>query len=500
MAATKSRKRLLLEAKARMRMDQEAAAANAAPQEDQGPSMLDSAARGAGQMITAGFQDELVAATQPIMNRVGDFLTGSNVSDTEGTYEERRDEQRMLDQQAQEANPKSYMGGQVVGALPAAVAIGASAAGSVPALIAGEATLGGAIGLGETKDITNVGQVAGDVALGATLGGATAGLGAGAAKGVGMAARKASDMLAPMGKGLKKLGNEMAAGMLKLDKGTRKGGAGLHATKRKVELDKLGEMLQDQKHVGNFKGLEKTLKSVYKERQKVGKAIGNSYDQMVKQAPNKVVPKKTFFEDVINKTEFEQISNKEVALGEMQDLAFLEDLTDLNPKQIWETAKKLENIGRTYASSADPAMGTKRDVIKRLTQTMRDDLYASVKDPALKATLKANNKIYGALVDADDALEDQLLAGYGDKGLKARASSFIDNTLQGFRVKGSLATGSRNLGRLMQDSPDEFIKLVGKYGPAFKNAKTSADMAAIHYTLSLTNSDYADQFKDKEKK
>ncbi len=131
---------------------------------------------------------------------------------------------------------------------------------------------------------------------------------------------------------------------------------------------------------------------------------------------------------------------------------------------------------------------------------MRDDLYASVKDPALKATLKANNKIYGALVDADDALEDQLLAGYGDKGLKARASSFIDNTLQGFRVKGSLATGSRNLGRLMQDSPDEFIKLVGKYGPAFKNAKTSADMAAIHYTLSLTNSDYADQFKDKEKK
>lgn len=151
--------------------------------------------RGALQGATLGFGDELAAAVdagiskiplvRDLAERVNKSSGGSGpglpVNDPNITYAQRRDAYRGANASAQEQHPKTYLGGQLGGALATARAVPALGAG-LGGAVATNALVGGAAGAGESTAASPLG-VAADAGKGALLGGALGGVlhGAGAA-------------------------------------------------------------------------------------------------------------------------------------------------------------------------------------------------------------------------------------------------------------------------------------------------------------------------------
>lgn len=146
------------------------------PEVSQGESLQ----RGAEQGASMGFFDELsgavsgagrVAGFEDLGGALKDVSYSSPTMDWDEivkAYQKTRDDQRVKTKLAEEANPKTYLGGNILGGLPALSASG----------VAGAASLGGAAGLGSsdvdltkegltTESLTEVGK---DVAMGAGLG------------------------------------------------------------------------------------------------------------------------------------------------------------------------------------------------------------------------------------------------------------------------------------------------------------------------------------------
>lgn len=114
-------------------------------QEPEGISKTESALRGAAQGASAGFQDEI----SPLFERGFAKLFGDqNVSDLyEGkTYKDLRDTYRAQNANAERANPNSYLGGQLTGMAPLAIATG------------GKGIIGNAVSNGALAGVNTVGE------------------------------------------------------------------------------------------------------------------------------------------------------------------------------------------------------------------------------------------------------------------------------------------------------------------------------------------------------
>lgn len=139
--------------------------AKAVKKQEPSVSELESAIRGGAQGLTFGFADELTGLGESVF--------------TDKTYEQARDESRRAYRMAQEANPGTYLAGQVGGAaLPAVVSFGASAPVSAASLgrVAATAALQGALqGVGESE-AQSLGDLAKDAAVGGAIGGVTGGV------------------------------------------------------------------------------------------------------------------------------------------------------------------------------------------------------------------------------------------------------------------------------------------------------------------------------------
>jgi len=156
-------------------------------------SQLESGMHGIAQGATFGFADEIAgflgAAKEQLSDWWNDEESGENFSQT---YERRRDAARKMYGEAEEANPATFLGGEVLGSL-AVPAPGASVlkAGSTAAKIGKGVGIGAGVGALEAagrteKDLTTtegVGDVLGGAAIGGVLGGAIPAIGAGISKG-----------------------------------------------------------------------------------------------------------------------------------------------------------------------------------------------------------------------------------------------------------------------------------------------------------------------------
>jgi len=155
---------------------------------------FDSAARGTVQGLTMGFADEITGGVEAL----GDTLFGDkSISDIGDTYAQRRDESRANYDAARDANPKSYMAGEVGGTVASAFVPGLgalnAAKGAGLAAVAGRAAIQGGIqGLG-TSDAQSVGDMARDTAMGAGMGAVGGALGHGAGKLIGKGADAIAD-------------------------------------------------------------------------------------------------------------------------------------------------------------------------------------------------------------------------------------------------------------------------------------------------------------------
>lgn len=165
------------------------------------PGMMESAGRGLAQGVSFGFADEASAGISASMSGINDtianFVNGKmEFGDFVGAYRNDVEAARAADAAAQEANPKTFAAGQVVGTIAPVLATGGAAAAGRGALGAVKlgAGLGGLAAAGASEaDLTqgDVGGLAEDVLLGSALGAATGVGGELVSKGLGAAGRVA---------------------------------------------------------------------------------------------------------------------------------------------------------------------------------------------------------------------------------------------------------------------------------------------------------------------
>lgn len=128
------------------------------------PTELESFGRGAVQTASMGFRDEAAGALESPMGALKKTanLFGADFSDEDvARYEAEVEESRRLDREAEAANPKSYLGGQVVGGVASAAIPG----GGLTRL----AAEGAALGIG-SSEADNAGGIARDAAIGGATG------------------------------------------------------------------------------------------------------------------------------------------------------------------------------------------------------------------------------------------------------------------------------------------------------------------------------------------
>lgn len=191
------------------------------PQITQGESL----ARGAAQGASLGFADEISGGVEALWEKAK-----GNPTEFGKLYEIARNESRENFKKAQEANPGTYMAGEIGGGVATAFVPGVAAAkGAKLANVAARAAgFGGAAGAGYSE-ADNVGGVLKDAATGAVLGGALAG----AAPLVGKVAARA-------GVGAKNSAERLAARAVGAERGTLK-------KLSQKEIQELGRQAIDEK-------------------------------------------------------------------------------------------------------------------------------------------------------------------------------------------------------------------------------------------------------------
>lgn len=151
-----------------------------------GPSVAESALRGASQGATLGFGDEMWGGARAIGEALPESLGGEPKNgkgmgeNLLSSYRKNRDQMRADNAKAEAENPKAYFGGSMAGGLATAPLGGARLGAPLAALAKSGAILGGAAGLGFSGADLTKGDVQGaatDTATGAAAGAALANLG-----------------------------------------------------------------------------------------------------------------------------------------------------------------------------------------------------------------------------------------------------------------------------------------------------------------------------------
>lgn len=140
--------------------------ADAPVEVSKGESLL----RGAGQGVSLGFADEATGLLEAIKDAVSNGHT--NLKQVVADYAKHRDESRQAYSEAREANPKTYMAGELGGAAGTMLIPGANAAMGIK----GMAAIGALQGLGSSEADLTEGDIAPavkDVAVGGAIGAGT---------------------------------------------------------------------------------------------------------------------------------------------------------------------------------------------------------------------------------------------------------------------------------------------------------------------------------------
>lgn len=231
-------------------------------------SRMESLGRGASQGATLGFQDEL----SPIIERAYAKLFGDQATKDlykTKSYEDLRNSYRGQNEEAQKANPGTYLGGQLLGMTPLNLATGGQ---GVLGQAAGSAAIAGANTAGEATDNNDLGlKVAKSAGLGGLfgLGGALAG------KAIGAGSTAASQYL---GNKAEDFSNQFALRSL----GTRK--KFIDKLLGSGQAEDLAQLVKKENIVtptSSFEDIADKLKSALKQRGSQIGAIDQTADQFI---------------------------------------------------------------------------------------------------------------------------------------------------------------------------------------------------------------------------
>ena len=415
------------------------------------PSEIDSAARGALQGATMGFADEISGATEALWNVAkGDPRTFGEL------YRTYRDESRKNFKTAEEANPKSYMAGNVGGAIATAAIPGMGGA-SIGKL----ALQGAAQGLGSSEaDLTEgeVGQALKDTAVGAGTGAAIGGAG----KVLSAAGQKAAPYV---NKVLGKAASGLEEGAEKLAvKAT-----GATGNQSMQFADDAGRQLLDRKLVRFGDSAGNIAERVGAASDDAGRAIGEALEQLeakgaTASVDNVVTALESKIDDLAQTPGNERIikqlqaevdnlynrgqSNLPIGQAEVAKRNFQGQTNYFSPEAEKKASAQVANAFREEveqaAQKADPATAA---LFKEQKQTF--GLLAPIKEAAEKRAAQQAQSPFGGLTD--------VVAGStaGPKGLAAKYA--VEQV--GRRAASSAAVISDNLANVVRNSP----QMLGKF-------------------------------------
>lgn len=347
------------------------------------PSKIESVARGVGQGVTMGFQDEASAVLEKGMIKAHNLFSSNKIP--EPSYSEDRDQFRTQNKQAQEANPYSYGFGQILGGIGATVPFGAGAA-----TLKGMTTLGAANAMG-TSDKEGKGLVK-DTAVGAGLG-----------LGFGL-----------VGKGISKIPSIFK------DQAEKSGIKGLNLGKALDKLEVKGDQLKKAKDLArtmidegviNKTSTANTMEQkAFSLMKKSGKSLSDGYkllDQVATEGittPNKLVDTITtqiknenpLMDDAIFNSIKEKVSDlASKVTGVTKDLGYGAE-KKLRFNDVWDIAKQLDDITGKFSKNSSPAEESLREGLDFATSKIRGFLSQNAEkvSPEIASKLAPNADLY----------------------------------------------------------------------------------------------------------
>jgi hypothetical protein len=394
------------------------------------PSQTESAVRGAAQGATFGFADEL-AGSLGVLKNIKGIASGSD--SLKSVYEKERDESRAAYKAAQEANPKTYLAGEIGGGVASSFVPGLNIAkGASLAKIATTAAVGGALQSAGSTEATDITEQAKDVASGALVGGVIGGsLGAVSrhfTQGKDLEARLVKD-LRPAPTRLKKLS----------DKG----------------LTETANLLES-KGIKNL-GVEKNRAQLSKAVKETGAVIGKIYDE-VDAVPNSGV-KIDAIKQSLNELKSKYAKNAGTIgnVGGIDNLLSNIDVSYANKSAI--TNKEMRELvsavqreayfGQTMQDSAAKKLG------KEVSSTLRNTLNSNIEGVLGKnkaQELAGLNDVFSKLSTVDELAKQRAIrvqAGvnprvpFSIEGAKQAAEDTpVTRSIQDFFSKNMLSRGA----------------------------------------------------------
>ena len=407
-----------------------------------GVSKTESLLTGAAQGATFGFQPKLSAIVEKGIGAVtgNEAYKGVPISKLE-------EENKASVARAREANPGSFIAGDIVGGLSTTAPITALNVAKTGQLAAKLGRAGGAI-----ARLTSAGaQGAGEASLRATAEGANLPKAAASGAALGAAGEAVGGLLKSIGKYGKNVAEEIAVKNIGFD------APALKRMRFKGDLltnaKKVARSLMDEGVLNKPQTARQAHKAVSKVLEQTGEGLDVVYKEADKLAPNGLLNRNEILSIIENKLLDTDLPNIDKIAAFTEDVA--KDLVSL-PKdnkvgfaRVWGVAKKLEKEANKFGRASDPISESHADLLTEAATGLRDFLkkaFAEV-NPKLAETQGTLSNLYYNFSKAETALANKFLKSFSSNKALPRTGlyeSIINNTIGSTPARGA-AAGVTNL-------------------------------------------------------
>lgn len=472
-------------------------------------SKTESAIRGGAQGLSFGFADELTGALESMI--------------TDKPYEKARDESRAAYAAAEEANPKTFMGSEIAGAVipavaatvasggAAAPATGASVAKALaPSTIKGVAALGATQALGKSEaDLTkgDVGEAMKDVTRGAAVG-AVAG-------GAGKALQMGAEALLPALKNLyqktgtralglstspiKKMGVEKAEDVVEFALKPSAAAGGKSIISEGANTTKMLETANQIKEAAgsDIGGILKTMdeanvpvitkKQIYRKLQELRKTVEDKAPELGKRVVDDYQKAIADFENLYPDMTFGVLNDFKKTVG---------DIVYKHGSPL-ESKAALEDVYHVLKEGLDDAVSYGEDFVKTPGLAKAYEAGKSAYERSLRAIESLEGKLAKEKGAPFIGTGDIVVGGIGAKfgGPLGAAGAVAGKRMIEKQAPQATAKIAHTLSQKLERTLTENPQILGKYVPILQNAASRGQLAAANYVLQQRDPEYAEMLK-----
>jgi len=481
-------------------------------------SKLESFVQGARQGATFGFGPELSAGVE---KGIGAFMSffdpsiaelygGKSVNDLALEHEE--DVAR-----AREANPGTFLAGDIVGATVATAPVTAlnvaktgkvveaaqkaGKAAKMASKAALPATMGaqGAVEAG-VRTLGEGGTVE-DAVEAAKLGTA---FGAGGTM-VGTAAAKTTKYIANKikagAKGLQSLSEDLAVKAIGFDSPTLRRlrtkssvfGRAKAIGRKMIDLDVANKPIRARTY-------HKRVSDLMDDTGKGLKKLYNKADDVAEQGvfnPNEIRSQvKAFMQQSDKFPEEKAIQAVDDELGDL--LASWDPNAKMGYADLWDLIKKIDKKTRVWERASDPIFASRAGQMDTASKFLRGELLRNLKGVSdeLAEEIAATSALYGQLSYTEEALSNKLVKEFGRNKSLPRTGLFetaVDYTVGSQPVRGTTVAITGGTGKLMSN-----LSKMGKYAPMLEKAfrQGGQSLASIHHVMMRQDPKYREKYNE----